>query len=86
MQWFFSADTDMCLLPLKAKGRTRVIIKKVHIPPHRPETLEYFEYNTTQYKLEGLFKVRTTKSVQELKNSPGFMDFLNTNRIWLKHT
>ena len=63
-----------------------IIKKTIHIPPHRPEILEYFEYNTTQYKLEGLFRVRTSKSVQELKNSPGFMEFLNTNRIWLKQT
>ena len=80
-------DKDMCLLPVSPDDAETVIIKKsIHIPPNKVELQKHFQYNITPRKVEGLFRIRTSIKVPEMKRHTGIMNFLNTNKIWLKET
>ena len=58
----------------------------MHIPPEKKELESHFKYHTSLRKLEGIFKIQTVLTIQELKNDSKIYKFLQENRIYCRQT
>ena len=83
----FKADKSSVLLPVSAKDEvTALVTKSIHVPPNKKDLQHLFQYNINPRKVEGLFRIRTNLSIQEIKTNPEVMEFLSNNKIWIKET
>ena len=84
---FFQADPELVLLPIDDTGEDqRVLRQTVHIPPGKMDLESHFKYHTSQRKIEGIFKIQTALTIQELKNDHQIYKFLQENRIYCRQT
>ena len=78
----FKADKSSVLLPVSAKDEvTALVTKSIHVPPKKADLQHLFQYNINPRKVEGLFRLRTNLSIQEIKTNPEVMYFLSENKI-----
>ena len=70
-------------MPIDDKGEDQRVLRQiVHIPPGKKELESHFKYHTSPRKIEGIFKIQTALTIQELKNDNKIYTFLQENRIY----
>ena len=81
------ADPDLVFLPIDETGEDQRVLKQiVHIPPGKKELERHFKYHTSLRKIEGIFRLQTARTINELKNDSKVYRFLQDNRIYCRQT
>ena len=80
------ADPILLVLPLKNSTTDTILHRIAHVPSKGEDLKNYLDYKMGKFQVECLFKIRTSKSMYQLKQYRGTMDILNLLSVFLKHT
>ena len=85
---FFLADPELARMPIDPSGEEQRIIKKtVNIPPSKGNLQGHLKYHRSFWKIEGIFRMQTCMTIQELKTNRDIYQFtLKDNKIFCKQT
>ena len=70
------ADPTLLVLPLKNSSTDTILHRIAHVPSKGEDLKNYLDYKMGKFQAECLFKIRTSKSMYQLKQYPGTMDIL----------